>query len=361
MKHLLISAALCTTLLSTPTFAQHENHEGHPHNHSAHLGNAPASIMGDHIHPKGKWMASYRFMRMDMNGSRNGTNRLSPTDISGNFANPTGVGPSTLRVVPTSMTTDMHMLGTMYGLTDNITLMAMATYLDREMDHTTFAGPNPALEIGSFTTRSRGFGDTKLASLFNAYKNGPHAVIAKAGLSLPTGSIRERDDILNPMGVTQNVRLPYAMQLGSGTFDFEPALTYTGEHDKMNWGAQYMGQIRLGENSADYQLGDRHRINMWAGYGLNENIRGLFRLGAETEGQIDGDDPNITGPVQTADPDNYGGERIDIGLGLNLTGTQGWTKGQALNLEATLPLYQDLNGPQLERDYALTAAYKVGF
>jgi len=360
MKHFLLSAAFCATL-TTPALAQHDHHNhhdhAHHHDHSLHLGSVPAGIMGDHTHPKGKWMASYRFMRMDMNGNRNGTNRLSPTDISGDFANTTGVGPATLRIVPTQMTMDMHMLGGMYGLTDKITLMGMINYIDKDMDHITFAGGDPDLELGRFNTQTKGWGDTKIAALFNIHPK----IIAKAGISLPTGSIKERGNILNPMNATQNIRLPYAMQLGSGTYDLEPAITYTNAKGKMNWGTQYNAQIRLGENSQDYSLGDKHRLSIWGGYGWNENITTTLRLSGEHEGKIDGRDTQIAGPVQTADPDNYGGKRIEAGFGVNLIGTKGWTQNQAIAFEATAPIYQNLNGPQMERDYTVTAAYKVGF
>ena len=326
-----------------------------------HIGNAPAAVMGDHAHKKGKWMMSYRFMRMEMNGSQNGTSNLSPQDISGNFANTTGVGPSTLRIVPTEMRMDMHMVGAMYAPSDAVTLMVMGSYVDKEMDHVTFSGGNPDLEIGRFTTRAQGLGDTKVAALFDAYSKGTHSIVAKAGLSLPTGSITQRGNILNPMGVTQNVRLPYAMQLGSGTYDLEPALTYTGSAEHMSWGAQYAGQIRLGDNSQGYAFGDRHRISAWGGYRFSDAVQTSLRLSGEHEGTIEGRDILIAGPVQTADPDNYGGRRVEVGLGLNLSGTQGTLKNHGVGIEVSIPVYQDLNGPQLERDYGVSAAYKFAF
>lgn len=360
MKKLLLSGAACIGL-STPIHAQTQEHHNHHHDHNLYLGSTPASIMADHAHSKGDWMISYRFMHMNMEGNRDGTNKLSPLDISGDFDNITGTGPTTLRIVPTEMTMNMHMLGAMYGITENVTMMVMANYLDKEMEHITFAGANADLELGRFTTNSQGWADTKISGVFNAYQNGAHIVVAKAGLSLPTGSIKERGDILNPMNATQNIRLPYAMQLGSGTYDLEPALTYTAHNGKLNWGAQYMGQIRLGENSQDYSLGDKHRLTSWGGYTWNDNIQTLVSLAAEHEGKINGRDTNIAGPVQTADPDNYGGKRLELGLGLNLTGTEGLIKGHSIGIEATTPLHQDLNGPQMERNYSITAAYKVTF
>lgn len=35
-------------------------------------GHAPIGVMGDHLHKKGSYMLSYRFMRMSMAGNRDG-------------------------------------------------------------------------------------------------------------------------------------------------------------------------------------------------------------------------------------------------------------------------------------------------
>ena len=32
-------------------------------------GHAPIGVMGDHLHKRGEWMLSYRFMRMNMEGT----------------------------------------------------------------------------------------------------------------------------------------------------------------------------------------------------------------------------------------------------------------------------------------------------
>lgn len=302
-------------------------------------------------------MVSYRFMSMNMEGNRDGTRGLSPLDISGYFPNVTGVGPASLRIVPTKMTMDMHMLGGMYAPTDWLTLMAMGNYIDKEMDHITFAGGNPDLEIGRFTTNAEGLGDTKLAGLFKAYEGGAHSITVKAGLSLPTGSTTEDGIILNPMGAAQRVRLPYAMQLGSGTYDLEPGATYTGHANNFGWGAQYNATFRLGNNDEGYSLGDKHAVNLWTGYSWNENLGTTLRLSGETESQIDGNDPQIGGPVQTAQTEYYGGKRVELGFGVNYAPA----KAHSFAAEFAAPIYQNLNGPQLERDYNFTLGYQLRF
>ncbi len=68
--------------------------------------------MGDHVHGKGEWMLSYRYMFMDMDGMYKGSNSISSAGVFGNGYN----------VTPTRMTMEMQMLGAMYAPNDRITL-----------------------------------------------------------------------------------------------------------------------------------------------------------------------------------------------------------------------------------------------
>ena len=62
--------------------------------------------------------------------------------------------------------------------------------------------------------------------------------------------------------------------------------------------------------------------------------------------------------VTTAFNDNYGGERLDAILGVNLLGNTAALKGHRLALDVRLPLWQDLNGYQLETDYVVTLGWQ---
>ena len=61
-------------------------------------------------------------------------------------------------------------------------------------------------------------------------------------------------------------------------------------------------------------------------------------------------DLDISGQVQTADPDFYGGDRADLLLGVNLMGQKGVTCGHRVAAEFGVPFYHRLNGPQMETD-----------
>ena len=356
MKYI-VFAAFSATLLTTPLAA----HDGaHADDH------APIGVMADHSHSAGEVMFSYRFMHMDMGGNRIGTDSVTPDQIATTipnrfFGNPGQ--PPTLRIVPTEMRMDMHMLGAMYAPTDWVTLIAMGSYITREMDHITYQGGMGTTQRGGFRTTSEGIGDITLGGLFPLAKRHRHyEVVARAAVSIPTGSTTKTDDILTPMGGTPSVRLPYPMQIGSGTWDLKPALTYRGYADDQNigWGLQYDGTIRLGEGDQGFSYGDIHEVTAWVSYEPAYWISLSGRLAARTTGRVDGIDPMIMGPVQTANPDFQGGERIDAFLGVNLAG-QGGLEGQRLALEIGTPIDQDLNGPQMDSNWSLTLGWQGSF
>ena len=334
------------------------------HGAAAVLEHAPIGVMGDHIHAVGEVMLSLRYQHMNMAGNRTGTSKLAPEQIATtipniHFGQP--MQPPTLRVVPTEMTMDMIMAGAMYAPTDWLTLMAMGMYVRKEMDHITFQGAAGTTRLGGFTTKSDGLGDTKLTGLIRLVDQSPHRAHLNLGISLPTGSITETGDVLTPMNTTPTLRLPYAMQLGSGTFDLLPGLTYANEDGDIAWGTQATGIIRLGRNDGSYSLGDIARLSIWGSYAWAPWISTSLRLAGEHEGRVGGQDPLIVAPVQTANPSFYGGERIELSAGLNLMARSGALAGHRLAIELSAPVYQNLNGPQLERDWSMIVGWQKAF
>lgn len=366
LRSLLFATGLVCGLSSLSTHAHahdgvHMGSEGVGYTSSV-SGHAPIGVMADHMHNEGEWMFSYRYMQMDMAGNRQGTDGIDPTTIVTIVTNP-NPGPATLRVVPTDMTMDMHMFGGMYAPSNWLTLMAMIDYIEKDMTHITYAMPTGTTVLGEFTTNSTGWGDTKLSGLIRLYDDQMHHVHLKAGVSLPTGSIDETATVLTPANTTPTLRMPYSMQLGTGTYDFLPGITYTGHKDLWGWGAQYNAEIRMeDENDEGYAWGDKHQLTAWVSYEWAPWVSTSARLTGSTQDSIDGSDPDITAPVQTADPDNYGGEIIDLGVGVNLLGTENnLFKGHRLAAEATMPLYRDLNGVQLENDFQFTLGWQKSF
>lgn len=311
-------------------------HHGHGDTHR-HTEYAPIGVMGDHVHGAGEFMLSYRFMYMEMDGNRDGTSGVSANQVFRRG----------YMVAPTSMSMEMHMVGAMYAPTDALTLMAMLPHTRLSMDHVTRMG-------GRFTTESDGIGDFKLGALLAVLRSETHHIHLNLGVTAPTGSIDERD--VTPMGPDQ--KLPYPMQLGSGTFDLLPGVTYLGQAGPWSWGAQLGGTIRMGTNDEGYSLGNRARATLWGAFRWTAFVSTSLRLDGQAWGDIDGADRDLNpSVVPTADPALRAGERIDLLFGVSLGG-HGALEHHRLSVEAGLPVYQYLDGPQLETDFLVTAGYQ---
>ena len=352
-----ITLAAVSASYATPAFPCCPTGE---HSISRPDAHAPISVMGDHTHREGGWMLSYRYMNMQMDGMRHGTERIDSQDaFAANYA-----------VTPENMAMEMHMFGLMYAPTDQLTLMAMANYIDTTMNHRVDPAVAGMINGGDsgFTTESSGFGDIKLSALYRFYLEGNSKAHFGIGFSLPTGSIDEKDDTPS-MGGRQRQQLPAPMQLGSGTFDLLPSLTYVQQFTDWSWGAQGSGVIRLeSKNGNNYRLGNKLELLCWAGYNLAEWIGLTGGLSYGYAGELKGDQKDVgtAGPegrrsVTTAFGDNYGGECIDLILGINLLKPTGCLEGHRLSFDLRLPLWRDLNGYQLESDYALTFGWQKAF
>jgi hypothetical protein len=262
------------------TVSAHEYQSSRPDSH------APISVMGDHTHAKGDWMASYRFMLMDMDGMRSGTDSVEASDV---FA-------ANYTVTPTNMSMNMHMLGVMHAPTNKLTLMAMLPYLDTRMDHAIFpmAAPLIALNDGAttFTTRSKGFGDLKLSSLIKLHTGENDRAHLTLGISVPTGSISKKDKIPGPGGRIDR-QLPAPMQLGSGTTDFLGAFTYGQQREAWSYGMQGNTVVRLEDNNNGYQLGDKFEALGWLSWLATPSTSLSAAAYAKTEGELSGTQKDV--------------------------------------------------------------------
>jgi len=102
-------------------------------------------------------------------------------------------------------------------------------------------------------------------------------------------------------------------------------------------------------------------VTAWGSYQWMPEVSTSLRVAGTALGSIDGIDSSIVGPVQTADPDNYGGGWAEAFVGVNYAGQTGILRGHRLALELGMPVYQDLNGPQMERDWSLMMAWQFAF
>jgi hypothetical protein len=328
------------TLISISLFSLSSAHEG-PWTAARPDGHAPISVMGDHMHKMGEWMVSYRYMTMEMDGLLKGSDSVAPTMMATGFMT---------NMLPTEMTMDMHMFGTMYAISNKWTLMGMLNYLDNEM----------SMPMGKMD--SSGLGDIKIAGLYDlAQWDDGRRMHLKLGLNLPTGSIDEKHN--------GNI-LGYGMQLGSGTYDFEPAITYLAQTENYSYGAQLGGILRIGENDQDYTLGNRFEAALWGARKITDSLSASAKFDYSSQSEIDGSDARLkmrrkmmggTMDSPTFDPNSQGRDITTFGLGLNYYFQNNGLSGHRLAAEWETPIDQKVNGVQLELDSVWTLGWQYAW
>jgi len=206
---------------------------------------------------------------------------------------------------------------------------------------------------------SQGLGDTEAAALVRLFDAHGHHAHLTLGLSAPTGATDVTLDG-RPMSADHPLA-DYGMQLGSGTWDFKPAVTYTAQAGRWGWGAQVSGTKRLATRH-DYALGDELQTTAWGGYGifdwLSASLRGVYTARSGIRGR----DLRPHADSAPGDfPGNDGGEQWDLGVGLAATVPHGAFAGHHFGLEWLAPLAERVRGYQLEGEGRLSAIWSYSF
>ncbi|NOT13298.1 MAG: DUF3570 domain-containing protein [Methylococcaceae bacterium] len=368
--------------LSALSFKPGPEATGHEHGEHSHHA-LPAGVMFGHLLPKAlQMMVGYRYQYASQSGPMlNGTDLvMDQTIVSQGCTGARSVG---CFAAPSNMAMHMHMLDIMYAPTDWLTLMLMPQFMDMSMSMRSLSGSPGGLDhslnghLGHHLQNSHetgGIGDLGMFALVKLFDDNMQHVHVTLGLSAPTGDV--------DMKMRRNHQIDggfihYGMQLGSGTWDLKPSLTYTGILGQWAWGAQVNGTVRMeGQNESGYRLGDLFQSTAWGGYHLlpwlNASIRGVYTVQTAVHGQFngiegqffaeDGFTPTSSikfGPMDY--PQNYGGRFWDIGFGLNVTIPSGDLEGNQIGVEWLQPVHTDFNGYQLDRDGALAATWSVAF
>lgn len=332
------SVAIVVGVLSTPAMAADPSHLEHPHS-------------------AGTFMVQFDYMRMQMDGLREGKDSVSNLVEKGTYLSE-----------PTTMSMDMFMLMPMYNFSKDLSVMAMFNYVVNTMDMETNSVSHPMQ-----TMQTQGVGDTEIDL---SYKFFDDSFAASFALSVPTGSITEDMSMYMVMympehGMTHDMRMDgratYMMQLGSGTYDVTPSLTYLGAFYSWRYGAQVSYTYRIGENSEGYSLGDKAKALAWIRkpipYAVLDAQVSFLRWG-----DIEGEDNaietemalNSASNLVPTSPDafttNYGGSSLDATVGATFP-----IGPVSIGVKAGMPLYQNLNGVQMKTSYTLSSSISAMF
>jgi hypothetical protein len=327
-------------------------------------GHAPAGVMVDHMHKAGEFMVGYRYSWSKQSGDQlDGTKAIDINDHDNpllhkacqNAAKP---GHEHCAMYQTEMTMQMHMLDIMYAPTNWLTLMLMPQWMTMDMGMDSLPHAHDDHDMGHMGPHGHGtdgIGDTIFGALIKISDGPGYHLHTGMMFSAPTGSTDEKG--------SSGKLTHYMMQLGSGTWDFMPSITYTGRADRLSWGVQLAGVIRMeDENNEGYRPGDVFQATGWGAFRLTDWMSASVRLMHTNVSQIEGSFyPTGMGMTAADFPGNYGGRFFDIGFGVNFVVPDGALKGHRLSVEWLQPLRDDVNGYQQERDGTLYANWSKAF
>ena len=212
-------------------------------------------LLWEIILTKKEVMFSYRFMNMQMGKLFKKNKKLSKDSV---MSAPNGAsdGSGSYMNAPVSMSMDMHMFGIMYAPSNRITLMLMNSFLEKEMTQQKMRMAGSA----NFDINSSGFSDLKASALITLLDEINWKNSFLFGLSLPTGSIDKR----GRTPTSNNARLGYGMQNGTGTYDPYFLINNLNSIEKFKFGEQIHFKIPAsGNNSKGYKYGKELGINLW--------------------------------------------------------------------------------------------------
>ena len=281
----------------------------------------------------------HRYKEVRFEGYKDGTNALSNTEVLQQFP-----------VLPTVIDQEAHIFGLNYRHSNRLDFTISIPHLYQSTQHIRRSG-------GPFTLKSDGFGDLSVTGNYAAIRYGTTAVVISAGITAPTGTIDAKGD--TPRG--KNTQLPYAMQIGSGSWALNPGITYATAKGLWGLGATLGAVVHLDENKRHYTLGDQKSLTLWTDRELNSRVKFGAHLRAEAWGDIDGQDPDVnplTAPV--AYPGAYGGSQIKVGGSMRFDWNDDLYDNSFIEFRAAAPIWQNLNGPQPEQKWEFTIGISYG-
>jgi hypothetical protein len=298
---------------------------------------APIGVADAQTLDPGEWALSYRYSLVHGDDMRDGTHREGTDELLQRYGE-----------TPRKRDRHVHLFGVSYAPHRRVTLSAKLPVISQET-HTVAAGP----PRNRFETESAGVGDLELRALVPFMRKERESLQVEMGITAPTGSIDERDRGADGRQETSS----FPQQLGSGTVDLLPGLVYRGRWHDLSWGFVARGTFRIYRNDEDYRLGDEYLLSSWLAHSWTDWMSTSLRLSWNQRKAVHPEDETTQNPEM--DPKRQAGEFLDIGPGVNfevpLAGRP------RFGVEMRWPFYQTVEGPQIERDWQLTAGWKWSF
>ncbi len=325
----------------------------------------PIGVLASCCTGKKDWTFSYSYMDVFSRGNKMGIDNVTDDLVFQQYG---------YMMATNTMQMHMHMMMVMYGFSNRFSAMGMVTYNQNNMtmngmsisqmsSMTGMQMGNTYMPTSSYTS---GLGDTKLFLFYKLRQECKYNIILGAGANIPTGSTT----LTGATILGDNQRLPYPMQLGTGTWDIMPSITYFGQHlfssheRLLSYGMEARAIIAPANNSQGYSYGDQYSLTAWLSYKFVNWASISLRVKGNSQGQISGFDPGVYPAMfndPNSNPSNYGGLRVDTFVGMNFYLNKTLFKNLRLLLEYGIPVFQNLNGTQMSEKGILHTGIKYSF
>lgn len=283
---------------------------------------------------------AYRFVRTQSQGLLIGDRDISASRVRQDLFTDFEQSPRSLEVTA-------HVFEVAYAPHPRVTFVVEVPFIEKELER---VGACVIVE-NPCEDQTEGVGDLSFSMLIPFIRKGVESSHLHLGFDVPTGSIRRGD---GPN------RLPYDSQIGNGTVDLEWGWTYRGDLEWVSWGGQVVGRHPVGRNDLNYREGSRFEASLWGALRIVSGISTSLRVGWEKRNNLSGQDSQFV-PLTDASTNPFarGGTVFTISPGLAIEVPQ--LDDQRLSVEFGIPVHQDLDGPQLERDWSATVGWQWAF
>ena len=303
-------------------------------------GQPPFGVNNGAALEKGGFEIYYRYSRVRLRKNRIGTKQVSTQRAFADQA-------PAYRQLPEKRLLQEHLVGLSWAPFSRLTLSAKLPLYVRDQTTQDFSGAR----LGN---RTEGIGDLQLVALVPFMRKGDETLLFSLGFQAPTGSNRKNG--------SNDQRLGYPMQPGTGSWAIIPGATYRGHWKQLSWGLNYAGAFFLDVNREGYRPGTRQEVSTWMAWNFSQWFSSSVRIKWNRMSNIHGGDSALgSAPYAdpTADPKRRKGQWLAIGPGVNFR--LPCCGGQRVAFEALFPIWQDLEGPQLESRWLMYAGVQLGF
>lgn len=306
-------------------------------------GIAPIGVFGDHTLPTGTMFISYRYLQSTYDQIFDGSHKSSV--------------PAAFPFAPSKMVQNSQVAQLEYGVTQDFTVMAFLPFQHNKLTSDSATGDYAA----TFTNP----GDIRVTGMYVVRRGDRSQSHVNLGLSIPVGFLEQQTVFGTTPGPSPTLpNLPYQIRTSSGTYDLTLGYTYRKQTDFWTFGGQANAVIPMGKNTLDYELGTQFQTTAWVSRRWTDSWSTSARLDGRFMDNIRGADPRLDTTLSPANQTQTQGYRYLNGLiGANyLLNRPGHRIGeQRLFIEAGLPLYQWVDGPQLGLSWILNAGWGMAF